>query len=161
MVTRSGRGGMGRERYPDEEEERDERDDRDERDEEEDEGSGVDAAEAGSQPSWVQWLQIAASAAAVTAIAVLTLEMALGTVRLGRFMAYALSASMLIGVLLLLIILIRRLLPRFEPGLWRYAFLFIAIPMGFFYYMFFVWLFFAQFAQLLIRVMTAAMTRFP
>ncbi len=152
---------MGRERYPDEEEERDDRDDRDERDEEEGEASKADAAETGPQASWVQWLQIAASVAAVTAIAVLTLEMALGTVRLGRLVAYALSASLLIGVLLLLIILIRRFLPKFEPGLWRYAFLFIAIPIGFFYYMFFVWLFFVQFAQLLIRIMTAAMTRFP
>lgn len=161
MVARSGRGGMGRERYPDEVDERDERDDGDEPDEEEAEESKAAAAETGPQPSWVQWLQIAASLAAVTAISVLTLEMALGTVRLGRFVAYALSASMLIGVLLLLIILIRRLLPKFKPGLWRYVFMSFAIPLGFFYYMVFVWLFFVQFAQLMIRIMTAAMARFP
>ena len=47
----------------------------------------------------MHWLNVAGSLAAVTAISLLTLEMAVGSIRLGKIAAYALGSSLLIGVL--------------------------------------------------------------
>ncbi len=111
--------------------------------------------------NWVQWLHIAASLAAVTAITLLTLEMALGSIVLGKFLAYALGSSLLIGALFLLIIAYRYALSKIEPGLWRYAFWFISVPVAFLYYLIFIFLIFSVFAPLLIRIMGAAMSNAP
>ncbi len=114
------------------------------------------------QTNWAQWLHIAGSLAAVTAISLLTLEMAAGsTIRLGKLAAYALGSSMLIGVLLVLVMGFKYALSKIEPGVWRYAFLFISIPIAFLYYLLFVYLIYGQFAPLLVRIMGAAMANAP
>ncbi len=137
-----------RKRFPDEED-----------DDQEDESTAVPAPAAASNGT--RWLQLAASLAAVTAISLLTLEMALGAIRLGKLVAYVMGSSLLIAALLALIIGFKRVLPRFEPGLWRYAFWAVAVPIGFLYYLLLVYLIYGFFAPLLIKVMGAAMTRFP
>ena len=113
------------------------------------------------QTNWAQWLHIAGSLAAVTAISLLTLEMAVGSIRLGKLAAYALGSSMLIGVLLVLVMGFKYALSKIEPGVWRYAFLFISIPIAFLYYLLFVYLIYGQFAPLLVRIMGAAMANAP
>lgn len=125
----------------------------------EDESAEVPAPAASSNGT--RWLQLAASLAAVTAISLLTLEMAMGAIRLGKLVAYVMGSSLLIAALLALIIGFKRVLPRFEPGLMRYLFWAVAVPISFLYYLAFAFLIYGFFAPLLIKVMGAAMTRFP
>jgi len=110
---------------------------------------------------WAQWLHIAGSIAGVTALSILTLEMALGSIRLGKVAAYALGSSLLIGILFILVIGYRYALSKIKPGLWRYTFWFISVPLAFFYYLFFIFLIFGQFAPLLVRAMEAAFANAP
>ncbi len=114
-----------------------------------------------SESNWTQRLQLAASLAAVTAISLLTLEMAMGAIRLGKLVAYVMGSSLLIAALLALIIGFTRVLPRFEPGLKRYLFWAVAVPISFLYYLALAFLIYGYFSPLLIKVMGAAMTRFP
>ena len=114
-----------------------------------------------TETDWAQWLHIAASLAAVTAISLLTLEMAVGSIRLGKLAAYALGSSLLIGALLILVIIYKYALTKFESGLWRYSFWFISIPIAFLYYLLFVYLIYGKFAPLLVRMMEAAMSNAP
>ena len=137
-----------RKRFPDEEDE-----------DQEEESTEVPAPAAASNGT--RWLQLAASLAAVTAISLLTLEMAMGAIRLGKLVAYVMGSSLLIAALLALIIGFKRVLPRFEPGLKRYLFWAVAVPISFFYYVALVFLIYGVFSPLLIKVMRAAMTRFP
>jgi len=113
------------------------------------------------QANWAQWLHIAGSLAAVTAISLLTLEMAVGPIRLGKLAAYALGSSLLIGILLILVIIYKYALSKIKPGIWRYAFWFISVPISFLYYLLFVYLIYGQFAPLLVRMMEAAMANAP
>ena len=113
------------------------------------------------QTNWAQWLHIAGSLAAVTAISLLTLEMAVGPIRLGKLAAYAMGPSLLIGVLLILVIIYKYALSKIGPGIWRYAFWFISVPIAFLYYLLFVYLIYGQFAPLLVRMMEAAMANAP
>lgn len=152
MERRPGRERTERDRFPDELE--------DEETEDSEEATPPEPQKP-APAAWPQWLSIAASLAAVTAIGLLTLEMSMDTIRLGKLAAYAMGSSLLIGALLLLIIGIKRVLPRFKPGLSRYAFWFVAIPIGFIYYLGFVFLIYSQFAPLLIKFMTAAMDKAP
>ena len=133
-------------------------DDIDEREEEQEE-QPKPGKETGTD--WAQWLHIAASLAAVTAISLLTLEMAVGSIRLGKLAAYALGSSLLIGALLILVIIYKYALTKFESGLWRYSFWFISIPIAFLYYILFVYLIYGKFAPLLVRMMEAAMSNAP
>ncbi|UCH63122.1 MAG: hypothetical protein JSU77_01310 [Fidelibacterota bacterium] len=110
---------------------------------------------------WAQWLHIAASLAAVTAISLLTLEMAVGPIKLGKLAAYALGSSLLIGILLILVIIYKYALSKIRTGIWRYAFWFISVPIAFLYYLLFVYLIYGQFAPLLVRMMGAAMANAP
>ena len=114
-----------------------------------------------TRTDWAHWLHITGSLAAVTAISLLTLEMAVGSIRLGKLAAYALGSSLLIGVLLILVIIYKYALTKFEPGLWRYSFWFISIPIAFLYYILFVYLIYGKFAPLLVRMMEAAMSNAP
>jgi len=114
-----------------------------------------------TRTDWAQWLHIAGSLAAVTAISLLTLEMAVGSIRLGKIAAYALGSSLLIGALLILVIIYKYALTKFESGLWRYSFWFISIPIAFLYYLLFVYLIYGKFAPLLVRMMEAAMSNAP
>ena len=113
------------------------------------------------QANWAQWLHIAGSLAAVTAISLLTLEMAVGPIRLGKLAAYALGSSLLIGILLILVIIYKYALSKIGSGIWRYAFWFISVPIAFLYYLLFVYLIYGQFAPLLVRMMEAAMANAP
>ncbi len=133
-------------------------DDIDERDEEQEEQPEPVKV---TRTDWAQWLHIAASLVAVTAISLLTLEMAVGSIRLGKLAAYALGSSLLIGALLILVIIYKYALTKFEPGLWRYSFWFISIPIAFLYYLLFVYLIYGKFAPLLVRMMEAAMSNAP
>ncbi len=133
-------------------------DDIDERDEEQEEQPEPVKV---TRTDWAQWLHIAASLVAVTAISLLTLEMAVGSIRLGKLAAYALGSSLLIGALLILVIIYKYALTKFEPGLWRYSFWFISIPIAFLYYLLFVYLIYSKFAPLLVRMMEAAMSNAP
>ena len=111
--------------------------------------------------TWMHWLNVAGSLAAVTAISLLTLEMAVGSIRLGKIAAYALGSSLLIGTLFILVIIYKYALSKIERGLWRYVFWFISIPIAFLYYLLFVFLIYGQFAPLLVRMMEAAMSNAP
>ena len=142
---------MERKRFLDEEEEKEEKEEREE------EPQPAKPAPTG----WTQWLSVAGSLAAVTAISLLTLEMAVGTIRLGKLAAYALGSSLLIGVLLILVIGFKYALSKFEPGLWRYAFWCMSVPVSFIYYLLFVYLIYGKFAPLLVRMMEAAMSNAP
>ena len=110
---------------------------------------------------WAQWLHIAGTLAAVTAISLLTLEMAVGPIRLGKLAAYALGSSLLIGILLILVIIYKFALAKIKPGIWRYAFWFISIPIAFLYYLLFVFLVYGKFAPLLVSMMETAMANAP
>ncbi|MFB0516425.1 MAG: hypothetical protein ACETWG_07465 [Candidatus Neomarinimicrobiota bacterium] len=112
-------------------------------------------------PRWTQWLNIAGSLAAVTTITILTLEMAFGSIRLGKLAAYALGSCILIGTLLLLIIGYRYALSKIEPGLWRYTFWFISIPFAFLYYLILIFLIYGQFTPFLVKMMEVAFSRAP
>lgn len=136
-------------------------DDIDERDEVEEDQEEQPKPAIKVSGNWVQWLHIAASLAAVTAISLLTLEMAVGSIILGKLVAYALGASLLIGALFLLIIAYRYALSKIEPGLWRYAFWFLSVPIAFLYYVIFIFLIFSAFAPSLIKLMGAAMSNAP
>ncbi len=114
-----------------------------------------------SETNWAQWLHIAGSLAAVTAISLLTLDMAIGTIGLSKLAAYAMGSSLLIGVLLVLVIGFKYTKNKFKPGIWRYAFWFISIPIAFLYYLLFVYLIYGQFAPLLFKMMGAAMSDAP
>ena len=113
------------------------------------------------QANWAQWLHIAGSLAAVTAISLLTVEMAVGPIRLGKLAAYALGSSLLIGILLILVIIYKYALSKIGAGIWRYAFWFISVPIAFLYYLLLVYLIYGQFAPLLVRMMEAAMANAP
>jgi hypothetical protein len=106
--------------------------------------------------NWVDWLHIAASLAAVTAITLLTFEMAVGDIRLGKIVAYAMGSSLLIGVLFMMVIVYRWALSKIGKGLWRYTFWALTLPFAFIYYIVFVFIIFSRFAPLLVRIMEAA-----
>lgn len=108
-----------------------------------------------SDTNWIDWLHIAASLAAVTAISLLTFEMAVGEIRFGKIVAYAMGSSLLIGVLFILVIVYRWTLSKIGPGLWRYTFWALTLPFAFIYYIVFVFIIFSRFAPLLIRIMEA------
>jgi hypothetical protein len=109
-----------------------------------------------SDTNWVDWLHIGASLAAVTAITLLTFEMAVGDIRLGKIVAYAMGSSLLIGVLFMMVIVYRWALSKIGPGLWRYTFWALTLPFAFIYYIVFVFIIFSRFAPLLVRIMEAA-----
>ncbi|MFC1484298.1 hypothetical protein ACFL4U_01425 [Candidatus Neomarinimicrobiota bacterium] len=109
-----------------------------------------------SNTNWVDWLHIAASLAAVTAITLLTFEMAVGDIRLGKIVAYAMGSSLLIGVLFMMVIVYRWALSKIGPGLWRYTFWALTLPFAFIYYIVFAFIIFSRFAPLLVRIMEAA-----
>ena len=113
------------------------------------------------ETNWAQWLHIAGSLAAVTAISLLTLDMAIGTIGLSKLAAYAMGSSLLIGILLILVIIYKFALSKIKPGIWRYAFWFISIPIAFLYYLLFVYLIYGQFAPFLFKMMGAAMSNAP
>ena len=110
---------------------------------------------------WPQLLNITGSLAGVTAISLLTFEMAVGSVRLGKIAAYAMGSSILIGVLLVLVIGFKWALLKFEPGLWRYTFWFIGVPFGFIYYLIFIFVIYGVFSPLLLRMMEVAFANAP
>jgi hypothetical protein len=115
-----------------------------------------------SPPSdWERWIHLAASLAAVTAITLLTFEMAVGAIKFGKIVAYAMGSSVLIGVLVILVIAFKYILAKFEAGLWRYALWAIGVPVAFLYYLLFVFLIYGQFAPFLVRVMGLAMANAP
>ena len=105
---------------------------------------------------WPQLLNITGSLAGVPAISLLTFEMAVGSVRLGKIAAYAMGSSILIGVLLVLVIGFKWALLKFEPGLWRYTFWFIGVPFGFIYYLIFIFVIYGVCSPLLLRMMDVA-----
>ncbi|MFC1619656.1 hypothetical protein ACFL45_06885 [Candidatus Neomarinimicrobiota bacterium] len=109
-----------------------------------------------SDTNWIDWLHIAASLAAVIAITLLTFEMAVGDIRLGKIVAYAMGSSLLIGVLFMMVIVYRWALSKIGPGLWRYTFWALTLPFAFIYYIVFVFIIFSRFAPLLVRIMEAA-----
>ena len=110
---------------------------------------------------WPQLLNITGSLAGITAISLLTFEMAVGSVRLGKIAAYAMGSSILIGVLLVLVIGFKWALLKFEPGLWRYTFWFIGVPFGFIYYLIFIFVIYGVFSPLLLRMMEVAFANAP
>ena len=110
---------------------------------------------------WPQLLNITGSLAGVTAISLLTFEMAVGSVRLGKIAAYAMGSSILIGVLLILVIGFKWALMKFQPGLWRYTFWFIGVPFGFIYYLIFIFVIYGVFSPLLLRMMEVAFANAP
>ena len=113
------------------------------------------------ETNWAQWLHIAGSLAAVTAISLLTLDMAIGTIGLSKLAAYAMGSSLLIGILLILVIIYKFALSKIGPGIWRYAFWFISIPIAFLYYLLFVYVIYGQFAPFLFKMMGSAMSNAP
>ena len=110
---------------------------------------------------WTQLLNITGSLAGVTAISLLTFEMAVGSVRLGKIAAYAMGSSILIGVLLLLVVAFKWALAKFQPGLYRYAFWFIGVPFAFVYYLIFIFVIYGVFSPLLLRMMEVAFANAP
>ena len=110
---------------------------------------------------WPQLLNITGSLAGITAISLLTFEMAVGSVRLGKIAAYAMGSSILIGVLLVLVIGFKWALLKFQPGLWRYTFWFIGVPFGFIYYLIFIFVIYGVFSPLLLRMMEVAFANAP
>ena len=111
--------------------------------------------------AWPMLLNITGSLAGLTAISLLTLEMAVGSIRLGIIAAYAMGSSILIGVLLILVIGFKWALAKFQPGLWRYTFWFIGVPFAFIYYLIFIFVIYGLYAPLLIRMMEAAFANAP
>ncbi len=110
---------------------------------------------------WAQLLNITGSLAGVTAISLLTFEMAVGAVRLGKIAAYAMGSSILIGVLLILVIIFKWALMKTQPGLWRYALWFIGVPFAFMYYLIFIFVIYGIFSPLLLRMMEVAFANAP
>ncbi|MCH7858447.1 MAG: hypothetical protein IID14_01960 [Candidatus Marinimicrobia bacterium] len=110
---------------------------------------------------WPQLLNITGSLAGITAISLLTFEMAVGSVRLGKIAAYAMGSSILIGVLLVLVIGFKWALLKFQPGLWRYTFWFIGVPFAFIYYLIFIFVIYGVFSPLLLRMMEVAFANAP
>lgn len=110
---------------------------------------------------WPQLLNITGSLAGVTAISLLTFEMAVGAVRLGKIAAYALGSSILIGVLLILVIGFKWALLKIQPGLWRYTLWFIGVPFAFIYYLIFIFVIYGVFSPLLLRMMEVAFANAP
>ena len=114
-----------------------------------------------AKQSWSEWLNVAASLAGLTAITLLTFEMAFGSVRFGKIVAYAMGSSLLIGVMLIFVIVFRYALSKFDLGLWRYTFWAIAIPIALLYYLLFVFLIYGQFAPFMVRIMELVMSNAP
>lgn len=142
---------MDQKRFLDE----DERETEDEKEEEQPRLQKVDSF------GWPQLLNITGSLAGVTAISLLTFEMAVGSVRLGKIAAYAMGSSILIGVLLLLVVAFKWALAKIQPGLYRYAFGFIGVPFAFVYYLIFIFVIYGVFSPLLLRMMEVAFANAP
>lgn len=111
--------------------------------------------------AWPQLLSVTGSLAGITAISLLTFEMAVGADWLGKFAAYAMGSSILIGVLFILVIGFKWALIKTQPGLWRYVFWFIGVPFGFVYYLIFIFVIYDVFSPLLLRMMEVAFANAP
>ena len=102
---------------------------------------------------WAPWMNIAGSIVGLTAIFLLTLEVATDALTVGRIIAYVMGAILMIGLVLILVVGYKFLLPRIKEPLWRYVALALTIPLAFIYYIAFSFLVFGQFTPMLIKLL--------
>lgn len=110
---------------------------------------------------WVRWLNVAGSLAGVTALTLLTFEVSVGPVRLGRILAYLAGTSILISLLLLMVILLRWIGTLFNQGILKYVYWTLAIPSGLVYYLGAAYLVYAYLVRVLITFMDIILERAP
>jgi hypothetical protein len=110
---------------------------------------------------WAPWMNVAGSIVGLTAIFLLTLEVATDTLTVGRIVAYAMGAILMIGLVLILVVAYKFLLPRIKEPLWRYVALAFTIPLAFIYYIAFSFLVFGQFTPMLIKLMERVSEQAP
>lgn len=110
---------------------------------------------------WTRLVNLAGSVAGLTAITILSFEVAVGPIRLGRILAYVAGSLILIGILLLLVVAFRWAVGKIGPGMGRYIFWAFSLPFALFYYLIFAFIVYGYLVRSLIVFMEVILDNAP
>jgi len=133
----------------------------DEEDEEQQEKQKKPKKRIGEMQDWDRLVNLAGSIAGLTAITILSFEVAVGPIRLGRILAYIAGSLILIGILLLLVVAFRWAVGKIGPGMGRYIFWAFSLPFALFYYLIFAFIVYGYLVRSLIVFMEVILDRAP